>query len=258
MGRRATMLRFAVSDHLGSPLMVVNVASGGTVAQMEYDTFGNVTLDSNPGFQPFGFAGGIYDQHTKLTRFGARDYDAQTGRWTAKDPIKFDGGDTNLYGYVVGDPVNLVDPSGKILPIIIVATLVGEFLSITAHIATVDNPTFSSILGAALGGAVGAGVGNAGVLIEGGGLAAGLVFGQLGGLAGAVSQSVISGQQISVGSAAGAAVLGILGGGVGSKIVGGTIIGASVGAMGGHWGDITANFLDELVKKKYPVLDYCI
>ena len=72
-----------VSDHLGSPLMVVNVASGVTVAQMEYDTFGNVTLDSNPGFQPFGFAGGIYDQHTKLTRFGARDYDAQTGRWAA-------------------------------------------------------------------------------------------------------------------------------------------------------------------------------
>jgi uncharacterized protein RhaS with RHS repeats len=45
-------------------------------------------------------------------RFGARDYDPEVGRWTAKDPIGFSGGDTNLYGYVVGDPVNLVDPSG--------------------------------------------------------------------------------------------------------------------------------------------------
>ncbi len=45
-------------------------------------------------------------------RFGARDYDPETGRWTAKDPIGFGGGDANLYGYVVGDPVNLVDPSG--------------------------------------------------------------------------------------------------------------------------------------------------
>jgi RHS repeat-associated protein len=27
-----------------------------------------------------------------LVRFGARDYDASTGRWTAKDPIRFDGG----------------------------------------------------------------------------------------------------------------------------------------------------------------------
>ncbi len=45
-------------------------------------------------------------------RFGARDYDPETGRWTAKDPIGFGGGDANLYGYVEGDPVNLVDPSG--------------------------------------------------------------------------------------------------------------------------------------------------
>lgn len=56
--------------------------------------------------------GGIYDQHTKLTRFGVRDYDAETGRWTAKDPILFDGGDTNLYGYVLNDPVNEIDPEG--------------------------------------------------------------------------------------------------------------------------------------------------
>ena len=45
-------------------------------------------------------------------RFGARDYDPRVGRWTAKDPIRFAGGDANLYGYVLGDPVNLVDPSG--------------------------------------------------------------------------------------------------------------------------------------------------
>jgi RHS repeat-associated protein len=62
-------------------------------------------------FQPFGFAGGLYDADTGLTRFGARDYDAQTGRWTTKDPIRFGGG-TNFYGYVLNDPVNLVDPAG--------------------------------------------------------------------------------------------------------------------------------------------------
>jgi len=45
-------------------------------------------------------------------RFGARDYDPKTGRWTAKDPIRFDGRDSNLYGYVVGDPVNWIDTSG--------------------------------------------------------------------------------------------------------------------------------------------------
>jgi len=79
---------------------------------MDYDELGNVLLDTNPGFQPFGFAGGLYDPHTQLTRFGARDYDAGTGRWTAKDPIRFSSGDTNLYGYVLNDPINLADPWG--------------------------------------------------------------------------------------------------------------------------------------------------
>ncbi|MDN3513170.1 MAG: RHS repeat-associated core domain-containing protein [Candidatus Brocadia sp.] len=79
---------------------------------MDYDAFGNVTNDTNPGFQPFGFGGGIYDTHTKLVRFGARDYDADTGRWTAKDPSRFDGG-TNLFGYSFNDPVNYFDQNGQ-------------------------------------------------------------------------------------------------------------------------------------------------
>ncbi|MFV0678751.1 RHS repeat-associated core domain-containing protein, partial [Ottowia sp.] len=75
--------------------------------------WGNVTLDTNPGFQPFGYAGGLYDSDTRLTRFGARDYDAEAGRWTVNDPILFNGGDSNLYGYVTQDPVNGIDPDGE-------------------------------------------------------------------------------------------------------------------------------------------------
>ncbi len=101
-----------ISDHLGSPRLIVNSTDGTIVQRMDYDEFGNVINDTNPGFQPFGFAGGLYDQHTQLTRFGARDYDAQTGRWTAKDPIDFEGGDINLYGYVMNDPINLIDQTG--------------------------------------------------------------------------------------------------------------------------------------------------
>jgi len=100
------------SDQLGSPVLVVNASSGAIAEQITYDEFGNVLSDTNPGFQPFGFAGGLYDQDTKLVRFGARDYNSSVGRWTAKDPILFAGRDINLYGYVVDDPVNLRDPSG--------------------------------------------------------------------------------------------------------------------------------------------------
>jgi RHS repeat-associated protein len=100
------------SDQLGSPRLVVNATTGAIAEEIDYDAFGNVLNDTQPGFQPFGFAGGLYDQQTGLVHFGAREYDPHTGRWTAKDPVLFSGGDTNLYGYVVGDPVNLADPAG--------------------------------------------------------------------------------------------------------------------------------------------------
>ena len=85
-----------VSDHLGSVRLAIDTDTGEIAQRMDYDPWGKVLYDSNPGFQPFGFAGGLYDTDTGLTRFGARDYDAETGRWTAKDPILFNGGDPNL------------------------------------------------------------------------------------------------------------------------------------------------------------------
>lgn len=45
-------------------------------------------------------------------RFGARDYDPQTGRWTAKNPIGFAGVDTNLFAYSFSDPINVIDTDG--------------------------------------------------------------------------------------------------------------------------------------------------
>jgi RHS repeat-associated protein len=101
-----------LSDYLGSPGLVINTADGSIVQRLDYDEFGNVTQDTNPGLQPFAFAGGLYDPQTELTHFGVRDYDSEVGRWTAKDPILFNGGDINLYGYVLGDPINLLDSDG--------------------------------------------------------------------------------------------------------------------------------------------------
>ena len=101
-----------VADHLGSPRLVVDIETGAIAQRLDYDAWGKVTLDTNPGFQPFGFAGGLYDRATGLTRFGARDYDPAIGRWTAKDPIGFGSGQTNFYAYAGNDPVNRVDPDG--------------------------------------------------------------------------------------------------------------------------------------------------
>ena len=118
---------YLLYNHLGS-LQAVTDAQGNIFKELTYDSFGNIVKDitydrsgniiiGNDQYFPnlhvnLGFSGGLYDQETKLTRFGYRDYDAETGKWTAKDPIGFAGGDTNLYGYVLGDPVNFVDPLG--------------------------------------------------------------------------------------------------------------------------------------------------
>jgi RHS repeat-associated protein len=101
-----------VTDHLGSIRLVVDQQTGSVAQRLDYDEWGQVLQNTNPGFQPFGFGGGLYDEQTGLARFGARDYDSQTGRWLSKDPIGLGGGDPNLYAFVFNDPINGRDPSG--------------------------------------------------------------------------------------------------------------------------------------------------
>lgn len=102
-----------ISDALGSVVAVVDVATGTIAQELEYDSWGRIISDSSPGFQPFGFAGGLYDRDTGWVLFGARDYRPEVGAWSAKDPLGFDAGDANLYRYTLGDPVNLIDPTGE-------------------------------------------------------------------------------------------------------------------------------------------------
>jgi RHS repeat-associated protein len=92
--------------------LVVDIATGAIAQRMEYDAFGNVLEDTNPGFQPFGYAGGIHDRDTGLVRFGARDYDPEIGRWVAKDAIGFAGHSLNFYLRAGSDPTNRIDVSG--------------------------------------------------------------------------------------------------------------------------------------------------
>ena len=101
-------------DQVGS-LRVVADYSANVVKRIDYDSFGNIIVDTNEAFKiPFGFAGGLCDRDAGLVRFGFRDYNPDVGRWTAKDPIFFAGRDTDLYGYVLDDPINFVDPLGLV------------------------------------------------------------------------------------------------------------------------------------------------
>lgn len=99
-------------DQVGTPKVLLD-PDGRTVKRMEYDSFGNPLLDTCPYFfLPLGFAGGLADRHTGLVRFGFRDYDPRTGRFTAPDPLGDTGGDHDPYDYCVDDPVSAFDPLG--------------------------------------------------------------------------------------------------------------------------------------------------
>jgi RHS repeat-associated protein len=105
-----------LSDHLGSPRLVVSEV-GAIVASWDWDEYGRPLVSQEPAGEsapmlPFGFAGGLFDHDTRLVRFGARDYDPNTGRWTAKDPILLAGGDSNVYAYAASDAVNFRDAGG--------------------------------------------------------------------------------------------------------------------------------------------------
>jgi RHS repeat-associated protein len=138
---RSGVLYRVVKDYLGSVRMVINASTGAIAQSLEYDAFGRVLNETGSGFQPFGFAGGLYDADTKLVRFGARDYDPDMGRWTNKDPIGFAGGDTNIYAYVGNDPVNWVDLSGLVpwVEVLLPPAAVFDLANVTGAFATVAN-----------------------------------------------------------------------------------------------------------------------
>ncbi|KRF04875.1 hypothetical protein ASG89_21520 [Paenibacillus sp. Soil766] len=103
---------YVITDNVGTPKEVLNMA-GVSVKKLRYSSFGVLLSDSNPGFElMIGFAGGLEDRAVGLVRFGARDYDPFSARWTARDPILLDSGETNVYAYVGNNPIVLRDPCG--------------------------------------------------------------------------------------------------------------------------------------------------
>jgi RHS repeat-associated protein len=167
---RGTTTYRIISDLRGSPRLVVNAATGAVAQQLDYDAWGNVTTDTSPGFQPFGFAGGLYDPDTGLVRFGARDYHAATGRWGSKDPSLFRGG-LNLYAYTMNDPIDFIDVNGR-NPVLVGAVVGGLYGAFSYALTAPTDLCVSGFL-RGFGGAVvsGAFAGGVGAAVEGGLLA---------------------------------------------------------------------------------------
>jgi RHS repeat-associated protein len=101
-------LMYYHSDRLGSPVAITD-RHGEPVARYAWDAYGMAMAGVFDPYNTVGFIGKQRDGATGLTYFGARWYDADSGRFMSRDPIR-DG--WNWYAYVGGDPVNFVDEWG--------------------------------------------------------------------------------------------------------------------------------------------------
>ncbi|RDV37854.1 hypothetical protein DV096_12130 [Bradymonadaceae bacterium TMQ3] len=94
---------------MGSSSVVVS-ETGGLISREEYRPYGESSFGSYAK-KRFRFTGKERDEESGLYYHGARYYSPWLCRWTAPDPAGMVDG-VNVYAYVRGNPVRLVDPGG--------------------------------------------------------------------------------------------------------------------------------------------------
>jgi len=111
---------FYLTDANHNVTAVVDV-DGDVVERYDYDPYGRVTVYDAAWANPASvsavgntllFAGQDVDETTGLQYVRARWYSPVVGGFVSRDPIGFEGGDSNVYRYVGGNPANYTDPLG--------------------------------------------------------------------------------------------------------------------------------------------------
>ena len=104
---------WGLADHQGSVRLLMDNL-GNVVNNITYDSFGNVTVETNAGTSfRFTYAGREYDSETGQYYYRSRLLDPLTGGFIQEDKIGFAGGDSNLYRYVGNSPLIYTDPYGE-------------------------------------------------------------------------------------------------------------------------------------------------
>lgn len=107
-------------DQLSSTRLLTT-ASGSTAGTYAYDPYGNLLSHTGASDTPLRFAGGYQDPETGLYYLRARYYDPRTGQFLSRDPIA--PLTQSAYGYVGGNPLNLIDPTGLCGPVCLVKAI---------------------------------------------------------------------------------------------------------------------------------------
>jgi len=108
-----------LGDRLGSTGLILDKATSELVERSTYHAYGGAESDYRPerwaAFrEDYKFTGKEDDVELGLQYFGKRFYAPQVGRWASADPLAVQGpaGDLNVYAYVHGRVLIVVDPVG--------------------------------------------------------------------------------------------------------------------------------------------------
>jgi RHS repeat-associated protein len=104
---------FFQQNRLGSVTHLTGF-SGEVIESYRYDAFGQPTTTYTGGSfnNRFKFTGREYQAAFGIYEYRNRAYHPGLGRFLSEDRMGFAAGDTNLYRYCGGDPVNRTDPFG--------------------------------------------------------------------------------------------------------------------------------------------------
>jgi RHS repeat-associated protein len=111
----ATDIAYLHADHLGTPQAMTD-ANAQILWWRDQTPFGQTVAEGGFGSSPLRFPGQYADAESGLAYNYFRDYDPALGRYIQSDPIGLTGG-LNTYGYVAGNPLRYIDPSGTAMPV---------------------------------------------------------------------------------------------------------------------------------------------
>jgi len=109
------LVRFQLGNHLGSAALEMD-DHAQVISYEEYHPYGTTAYEAarsqSETPKRYRYTGKERDEETGFSYHGARYYAGWLGRWVSADPGGLVDG-PNLFRYVGGNPVKLVDPSGR-------------------------------------------------------------------------------------------------------------------------------------------------
>ncbi len=103
-------VRALIPDVLGSTIALGD-GTGVLQTQYTYEPFGVTTQTGAASTNSYKFTG-REDDGSGLYYYRARYYQPRFQRFISEDPIGFNGGDVNVYGYAQNNPIKRIDPLG--------------------------------------------------------------------------------------------------------------------------------------------------